>query len=185
GTCLVLRSGFNLPWRRITGLGAGRTAVDVRKDIYVDAPIEEVFDFWSNFENMSKFLSNVKEVRRTENPNEYQWTVAGPAGVPVEWNAVVTKRVLNELIGWKTVSDAIVKNAGMVQFRPHAGGTRVDVHLKYNPGIGALGHAAAKLFGSDPKSLMDEDLVRMKTYLESGRTLRREEERTSLSEDEP
>jgi uncharacterized membrane protein len=61
-----------------------------------------------------------------------------------------------------------VKNAGQVEFRPENGGTRVDVHLKYNPGIGALGHAAAKLFGSDPKTLMDEDLGRMKSYLEAG-----------------
>ena len=169
GAGLLPRSAFNLPWSRITGLGAGRTAVDVRKNIYVDAPVEEVFDFWSNFENLAKFLSNVKEVRRTENPNEYRWTISGPGSVPVHWNAVVTKFVRNEQVGWKTVSDSIVQNAGRVLFRPQNGGTRVEVHLKYNPGIGALGHAAARLFGSDPKTLMDEDLARMKNYLETGR----------------
>ena len=169
GATLLLRSAFNLPWSRITGVGAGRTAVDIRKNIYVDAPVGEVFDFWSNFENLSKFLSNVKEVRRTENPNEYRWTVTGPGSVPIHWDAIVTKFVPNEQVGWKTVSDSIVQNAGRVLFRPQNGGTRVEVHMKYNPGIGALGHAAARLFGSDPKSLMDEDLARMKAYLETGR----------------
>jgi uncharacterized membrane protein len=169
GTALLLRSAFNMPWSRIAGVGAGRTAVDVRKSIYVDAPVEDVFDLWSNFENMPNFFSNVKEVRRTDSPGEYCFTVSGPGGVPVEWNARVTKLVPNELVGWKTVSDSLVKNAGQVAFRPENGGTRVDVHLKYNPGIGALGHAAAKLFGADPKTLMDEDLGRMKAYLESGR----------------
>jgi uncharacterized membrane protein len=168
GTALVMRSAFNLPWFRIVGVGAGRTAVDVQKSIYVNAPVEEVFELWSNFENLPNFFTNVKEVRRTERPDEYRFTVAGPAGVPVEWHARVTKLVPNELVGWKTVSDSIVKNAGQVQFRSENGGTRVDVHLKYNPGIGALGHAAAKLFGADPKSLMDEDLARMKNYLELG-----------------
>jgi uncharacterized membrane protein len=169
GTALLLRSAFNMPWSRIAGVGAGRTAVDVRKSIHVDAPVEDVFDLWSNFENMPSFFSNVKEVRRTDHPGEYRFTVSGPGGVPVEWNARVTRIVPNELVGWKTVSDSLVKNAGMVEFRPENGGTRVDVHLKYNPGLGALGHAAAKLFGADPKTLMDEDLGRMKAYLESGR----------------
>jgi uncharacterized membrane protein len=167
GTGLLLRSVFNLPWSKITGLGTGRTAVEVRKSIFVDAPVEEVFDFWSNFENLARFFENVKEVRPTENPDEYQWTVAGPAGVPVQWRARVTKLVPNQQVGWKTVSDSVVQNAGRVTFEDEDGGTRVKVHLKYNPGVGAIGHAAAKLFGSDPKTLMDQDLVRMKTYLET------------------
>jgi uncharacterized membrane protein len=168
GTGLLLRSAFNLPWSKITGLGAGRTAVEVRKSIFVDAPVEDVFHFWSNFENLAKFFANVKEVRRTEHPDEYQWTVAGPGEVPVQWRARVTKLVPNRMVGWKTVSDSIVQNAGRVDFEPEDEGTRVEVLLKYNPGAGALGHAAAKLFGTDPKTLMDEDLVRMKTYLETG-----------------
>ncbi len=167
GAALLLRSAFNLPWTHISGIGAGRTAVDVHKSFYVNAPVEDVFEFWSNFENLPRFFANVKEVEKTDNRDEYRFQVAGPAGVPVEWYARVTKLVPNELVGWKTVSDSIVKNAGQVQFRSENGGTRVDVHLKYNPGMGALGHAAAKLFGADPKSLMDEDLGRMKSYLES------------------
>jgi hypothetical protein len=31
-----------------------------------------------------------------------------------------------------------------------------------------VGHAMAKLFGADPKSEMDADLVRMKTLIETG-----------------
>lgn len=46
GAALLLRSALNLPWSRITGVGAGRTAVEVKKNIYIDAPVEEVFDFW-------------------------------------------------------------------------------------------------------------------------------------------
>src|SRR5262245_61636553 len=40
GTALLLRAAFNMPWSRIAGVGAGRTAVDVRKSIHVDAPVE-------------------------------------------------------------------------------------------------------------------------------------------------
>jgi uncharacterized membrane protein len=32
-----------------------------------------------------------------------------------------------------------------------------------------LGHIVASLFGADPKSEMGEDLVRMKTFIETGK----------------
>ena len=48
--------------------------------------------------------------------------------------------------------------------------TRVDIHLAYNPPGGALGHFAAVLFGADAKSAMDEDLVRLKSLIEEGKT---------------
>ena len=48
-------------------------------------------------------------------------------------------------------------------------GTRVHVQLSYDPPAGALGHVAALLFGADPKSRMDEDPLRMKSFVETGR----------------
>jgi uncharacterized membrane protein len=44
------------------------------------------------------------------------------------------------------------------------------VRMIYNPPAGALGHAVASLLGGDPKSRMDEDLMRFKSLLEEGRT---------------
>jgi len=37
------------------------------------------------------------------------------------------------------------------------------------PPAGAFGHAVASLFGADPKSDMDADLMRMKSMIETGR----------------
>ena len=48
------------------------------------------------------------------------------------------------------------------------GGTEVTVWLSYNPPAGAIGHAIAKVFGADPKSEMDTDLMRMKSLIETG-----------------
>jgi uncharacterized membrane protein len=42
--------------------------------------------------------------------------------------------------------------------------------MGYTPPAGVLGHAVASLFGSDPKHAMDEDLARLKTLLEQGKT---------------
>ncbi|MGQ0547505.1 MAG: hypothetical protein ACT4P3_19600 [Betaproteobacteria bacterium] len=50
----------------------------------------------------------------------------------------------------------------------------------YVPPAGALGHAVAALFGADPKSEMDADLMRMKTMLETGRPPHDAARRTAL-----
>jgi uncharacterized membrane protein len=76
----------------------------------------------------------------------------------------------NALIEWRSTSDSQVKHEGAVRFEPtDDGGTRVTVCLCYVPPAGALGHAVASLFGADPKSEMDADLMRMKSMIETGK----------------
>jgi uncharacterized membrane protein len=80
--------------------------------------------------------------------------------------------VPNELIAWSTVPGALVRHAGRVRFQREGSGTRVQIDMGYNPAGGALGHTLAALFGADPKSEMDEDLMRLKAYFETGRPAR-------------
>ncbi len=44
----------------------------------------------------------------------------------------------------------------------------LQVKLSYNPTGGAVSHAIAALFGSDPKTEMDADLTRMTSLIETG-----------------
>ena len=55
-------------------------------------------------------------------------------------------------------------------FLPAGAQERAQVHiqLSYNPPAGAVGHAVAALFGADSKTEMDEDLMQMKTMIETG-----------------
>ncbi len=57
----------------------------VQKTINVDAPVEEVFSFWTDYQNFPRFMHNVREVQVRDDVSH--WVVAGPAGVPVQWNA--------------------------------------------------------------------------------------------------
>lgn len=170
GTAIFARAlTNNMDFSRLTGIGAGRGAVTIHKIINVAAPVEQVFAFWSEYQNFPRFMSNVREVRET-GEKQSRWAVAGPAGAPVEWNAIVTEYVPNRSIGWKTTPDSKVQHEGTVRFESNAdGSTRVDIRLSYNPLAGGLGHAAAAIFGADPKTQMDEDLARMKTLIETGR----------------
>jgi uncharacterized membrane protein len=169
GTALVLRAATNLETSRLLGTGAGRRAIDLQKTVTINAPVSTVFDFWSNFENFPRFMTHVREVRSSRVDGQSHWTIAGPANVPIEFDAVVTRLVPNELIAWKTVEGATVAHAGIAHFEPdQTGGTRVHIRFSYNPPAGAIGHAFAMLMGDDPKSMMDDDLARMKTLIETG-----------------
>jgi uncharacterized membrane protein len=170
GAGFVLRSATNLEAKRLIGVGAGRRAIDLKKTAHINAPVSRVFEFWSNFENFPRFMRNVREIRPTAIERQSHWTVAGPGGVPIEFDATITECVPNRVLAWKTVEGAPVAHAGVVQFEPEgASGTRVQVRFSYNPPAGAIGHAIAVLLGDDPRRKMDEDLARMKTLIETGR----------------
>lgn len=165
GLGALARSVTNMPMKRIVGVGAGHRAVDIQKTINIAAPVEKVFEFWNNFQNFPKFMSNVREVQM-QGENRSHWIASGPAGVPVEWDAEITERIPNKTIAWKTVPGATVEHAGIVRFDPNPDGTtRVEIRMSYNPPAGAIGHVVASLFGADPKSEMDADLARMKTLI--------------------
>lgn len=170
GVGLIARAATNLPSRRLVGIGAGRRAVDVQKTITVNVPVDQAWELWSNFENFPRFMSHVREVRKIDEGRSH-WIVAGPAGVPVEWEAVVTDWVPHQLISWKSAEGSTVDMAGRVRFEPlEDGSTEIDVRMSYNPPAGAVGHAVAALFGVDPKRAMDDDLIRLKSLLEEGKT---------------
>jgi uncharacterized membrane protein len=177
----LARALSNRPVRQIAGFG-GRRAVDFHKTINVQAPIEEVFDFWTNFENFPRFMSHVREVRKTSEDRSH-WVASGPGGVDVEWDAVVTELEPNQVVAWRSVPGSTVANAGIVRFDPNEdGSTRIDIRMSYNPPAGALGHVVATFFGADPKRAMDEDLVRFKSLLEDGKTTTRPAGTVSLEE---
>jgi len=113
----------------------------------------------------SEIINNVRD----EGGNRYHWMVDGPAGVPVEWHSELHDVIENRQMAWRSIPGSMVDHSGRVQFEDDgAGGTRVQVDLCYVPVAGAVGHAIAKAFGTDPKSEMDADLMRFKSRVETG-----------------
>ncbi len=168
GGALIARAATNQPLGAMLGMGDASHGIVVQKTINVDAPIEDVFAFWTDYQNFPRFMHNVREVEVRDDVSH--WVVAGPAGVPVQWNARLVEVEPNTLLRWRSVFGSAVKHEGCVRFEPNgAGGTRVTVRLRYVPPGGAFGHAVATVFGADPKSEMDADLMRMKSMIETGR----------------
>jgi uncharacterized membrane protein len=133
----------------------------------VQAPVEDVFRYWSNFENFPTFMSNVEEVRMT-GPDTSHWRVKGPLGKSVQFEAKTTEMDPGRGIGWNTI-EGDVMTSGEARFEEVAPGrTRIDVTMNYSdPPGGAVGEAVANaLF--NPERNLREDLQNFAKIVERG-----------------
>jgi uncharacterized membrane protein len=167
GLGLFARGLTNLEIKDLIGVSGGH-GIGIHKAVNINAPVEKVYEVWNRHEDFPHFMSRVLDVKNLGD-GRYHWKVAGPAGIPVEWEASITKQVPNQMLAWESVAGSTIEQKGVVRFLPNGnGGTRVEVKMSYLPPAGAAGHAVAKLFGVDPKSEMTADLLRMKSFIETG-----------------
>lgn len=170
GAGLLVRAATNKNLAQLAGIVGARTNFCVQKTLKIDAPVEKVFALWENYENFPQFMRHVRAVRRLD-AQRWQWTVAGPAGTDIEFASRVTGYEPNRRLAWQTDKDATVQHSGEVRFKPaNDGGTTVSVYLQYQPPAGTAGDAIATLFGENPRQQMDDDLQRMKRFMETGRS---------------
>jgi uncharacterized membrane protein len=73
----------------------------VEGSIEVEAPVQQVYEYWKTLENLPHFMTNVEEVRST-GPDTTHWRVKGPLGASLEFDARTTQDETNEAIGWNT-----------------------------------------------------------------------------------
>jgi uncharacterized membrane protein len=170
GGTLLLRAITNMPLDRALGLSPAPEVITLQKSITINAPVDEIYQLFANPENFPHIFEHVNDVRHLKG-DLYQWSVNGPGGVSVSWEVTITHKVPNQLIAWRSVPGAAVSNAGFVRFQQNAdGSTTLHIQFTYNPSAGVIGHVIASLFGADPKHALDDDMVRLKSLFEYGKT---------------
>lgn len=133
---------------------------DIEKSIVVRAPLKQVYDQWTQFEEFPQFMEGVLEVRQLD-ARTLHWR-ARIAGVEQEWEAEIVDQVPDTRIAWKSTSGS--GNAGAVNFEALPdGGTEVRLHMRYDPegviesvgdSLGVMSHQVAR------------DLERFRTFIE-------------------
>jgi len=141
--------------------------ITLSKSLFIQAPIEHVYDTWSNYENFPQFMSNVKSVQPLGGDRSH-WTVRGPAGIGLQFDSMARMERPSEMT-WESEPGSKVSNSGRVTLVPEGYGTRVNVQLSYRPPAGAMGQAVSSLLGANPKQQFDDDLERMRQFIESRR----------------
>jgi uncharacterized protein YndB with AHSA1/START domain len=140
----------------------------VEKIIEIDAPIEHVFDLFSDFENFPRWMRHIRDVHYSGR-GFTRWSADAPLGTSVEWEAETTDFDPPHRIAWESVRGD-VDTEGDVTFREtRRGTTMVRVRLGYSPPAGRLGALVASLFGNDPEQQLEEDLSRFAEVAERGR----------------
>ena len=141
----------------------------VEGSIEVEAPVQEVYEYWRNLENLPQFMTNVEEVRAT-GPDTTHWRVKGPLGTSLEFDARTTQDEPNEALGWNT-QNGQVETSGQVRFRdvtPNR--TRVEVQMNYwDPPGGRAGEVASRLV-ANPDIMVQQDLQNFKEIIEGKAT---------------
>lgn len=164
GSSSVVRGLTNLHLTDLIGWIANPT-VQLKRTLNVPVPIEDAFEYLSNFSNYSRFMSFVTRVEVNQKGG-LRWTLRAPAGVPIQWDTSLAKLVRNQTIAWKSSLSSLVRNSGEIHLKELAtGATQIDIQLNYAPPVGALGYAVAHFLGFDPKDKIDADLATLRDQL--------------------
>ena len=102
---------------------------EIEKSIVVDAPLREVYNQWTQFEDFPSFMEGVLEVRQLDD-KRLHWR-ARIGGVEKEWHAEIVDQVPDQRVAWRNLRGAV--NAGAVLFESAPAGTRVTLRLVYDP----------------------------------------------------
>ena len=131
----------------------------------VAAPIETVYERWTDFEAYPKFMHRVLSVKPGEDEDadtiEWQEKIWFSKR---QWEGEITERRKNERIAWKTTSG--MAHAGVVTFhRMEKNLTRVMVDMDFVPQGMIEKMASGMRF---VKRAVEADLARFKAYVELG-----------------
>jgi uncharacterized membrane protein len=136
--------------------------------VTIDRSPEELYNFWSNFGNLAKVMENIRSVTMMEGGRSH-WVVQGPTGL-LEWDAELVEDVPNRRLAWRSVGDADIDNAGVVEFKegPPGRGTEVRVLISFKAPGGVVGRTIAAFLERDPHVQARRDLRRFKQLMETG-----------------
>ena len=135
----------------------------------IQAPAAQCYDWWRPLTHLPQIMDDVESVEaRTGDADLTHWTVKGPLGKSIEWDAKIIDEETNRKIAWKSLetSNNHVETGGAVRFDDHGDSTGVEVSLHVDTPAGVVGDLAAKLF-ADPQKMIEAALEQFKQLMES------------------
>jgi uncharacterized membrane protein len=151
--------------QRTSGTPSGGDAVEAA--VAIRRPVEEVFEFYRDFQNLPHFLGDVMAIEQT-GPATSRWTVQGPLGIRVKWTARLTEERTNEFISYETVPLPGLKTTWEIYFSPASEVGTTDVREVMKTPLGRLGRAGLALIGKPPTGEVPANLRRLKEVMETG-----------------
>lgn len=102
----------------------------VEKSVEVEAPLQRVYNQWTQFEQFPQFMAGVEQVKQLSDTSLH-W-IAKIAGVRREWDAAILEQVPDRKVAWAATTGTT--NAGSVYFESlGTNRTGVRLVLEYDP----------------------------------------------------
>ncbi len=144
--------------------------IEIKTNLTVDQPREEVYSFWRQLDNLPRFMRHLSEVQDLGDGRSH-WVATDPTGMGrVEWDAEIQTEEEGRRLAWRSVEGASIDNAGEVRFEdaPGGRGTEVYARISYRPPGGVVGESAANLLNPAFREMVKEDVRRFKHIAEAG-----------------
>lgn len=144
-------------------------AINIRTGLIVNKPKDEVYAFWRKLENLPLFMKHLASVTEIDSKHSH-WEADIPGGIGrIKWNAEIVKEEEGYLIGWQSIPNSTINNAGKVTFREALGGqgTELEVVISYHPPAGELGAGLAKSLNPVLEKMIRQDIMNFKDYIET------------------
>jgi len=141
----------------------------ISRTVTINKPADILYDFWRDFDNLPRFMENVRAVEKLDETRA-RWTIAAPAGTEISFVSRVTEDRPGELIAWEAEEGSEIRSRGRVEFIEAAPGrgTMVRATIDYDPPGGKIGRLVAKLFQREPGVQARRELRRFKQLMETG-----------------
>lgn len=144
-------------------------AINIRTNLVVNKPKDEVYAFWRKLENLPLFMKHIATVTEIDQKHSH-WEAMVPGNIgKIKWNAEIVKEEPGYMIGWQSIPNATIHNAGKVVFHDAMGGqgTELEVVITYHPPAGELGSGLSKLLNPVFERIVREDVMNFKEYIET------------------
>ncbi|SEM68555.1 Uncharacterized membrane protein [Mucilaginibacter gossypiicola] len=155
-------------YKRIGKLSTNPINVNIRSSFIVNKPRKKVYEFWRKLDNLPLFMKHLESVEVIDSKYSH-WVLKLPKNVAtVSWHAEIVHDEPNEMIGWSSLSDSMINNAGKIRFQDTVDGqgTIVDVVISYQPPAGGVGAGIAKILNPVFKNMVDKDIQNFKQYMD-------------------
>ncbi len=140
----------------------------IEASVTIQRPVEEVFRFYRDFQNLPGFLGDVWDIEQI-GPATSRWVIQGPLGIRANWTMKVTQERINELICYETATPPLPRTSWEIHFAPGSEAGETEVREVMKVPLGRLGRAALALIGKFPAEEVAANLHRLKQVMETGR----------------
>jgi len=144
-------------------------AINIRTSLIVNKPKDEVYAFWRKLENLPLFMKHIASVTEIDSKHSH-WEANIPGNIgKVKWNAEIVKEEPGYLIGWQSIPNSMINNAGKVTFNDalNGQGTELEVVVTYHPPAGEIGSGLAKALNPVFEKMVRRDVMNFKDYIET------------------